>query len=132
MRFAGKSILITGAASGIGKATAELLVRDGAGRLILVDVDAKGLDALRLDGDSDKLIGNVADPDFWASADLGLIDHAVINAGVAGAGLITDLSFEEWRRILSVNLDGAFCRCRPRCGRSGTVAQSLRSHRRRD
>ena len=32
----------------------------------------------------------------------------MINAGVAGAGLITDLSFEEWRRILSVNLDGAF------------------------
>jgi NAD(P)-dependent dehydrogenase (short-subunit alcohol dehydrogenase family) len=106
MRFAGKSILITGGASGIGKATAELLVRDGAERLILVDADAKGLDGLRLD--ATKLIGNVADPDFWASADLGSIDHAVINAGVAGAGLIADLAFEEWRRILSVNLDGAF------------------------
>ena len=106
MRFAAKSILITGAASGIGKATAELLAQDGAERLILVDADAKGLDSLRLD--ATKLIGDVADPDFWASADLGLIDHAVINAGVAGAGPITDLSFEEWRRILSVNLDGAF------------------------
>ena len=106
MRFAGKSILITGAASGIGKATAELLARDGAERLILVDADAKGLDALRLG--ATKLIGSVADPDFWASADLGPIDHAVINAGVAGAGMIADLSFEEWRRILSVNLDGAF------------------------
>ncbi len=106
MRFVGKSVLITGAASGIGKATSELLARDGAGRLILVDADAKGLDALRLD--ATKFIGNVADPDFWASADLGSIDHAVINAGVAGAGPIADLSFEDWRRILSVNLDGAF------------------------
>jgi NAD(P)-dependent dehydrogenase (short-subunit alcohol dehydrogenase family) len=106
MRFAGKSILITGAAPGIGKATAELLAREGAGRMVLVDADAKGLDALRLD--VTKLIGNVADPDFWASADLGSIDHAVINAGVAGAGPITDLRFEEWRRILSVNLDGEF------------------------
>ena len=108
MRFAGKSAVITGAASGIGKAVAELLAREGAGRLILVDADAKGLDELRIDCDTDKLVGNVADPNLWASADLGLIDHAVINAGVAGAGTIADLSFEEWRRILSVNLDGAF------------------------
>lgn len=108
MRFAGKSAFITGAASGIGKAIAELLAREGAGRLILVDADPKGLEELRLDCDADKLSGNVADPDLWASADLGSIDHAVINAGVAGAGAIADLSFEEWRRILSVNLDGGF------------------------
>ncbi|HEX6410137.1 MAG TPA: SDR family oxidoreductase [Sphingomicrobium sp.] len=108
MRFAGKSAFITGAASGIGKAAAELLAREGAGRLILVDADPKGLEELRLDCDADKLSGNVADPDLWASADLGSIDHAVINAGVAGAGAIADLSFEEWRRILSVNLDGGF------------------------
>lgn len=108
MRFAGKSAFITGAASGIGKAAAELLAREGAGRLILVDADPKGLEELRLGCDADKLSGNVADPDLWASADLGSIDHAVINAGVAGAGAIADLSFEEWRRILSVNLDGGF------------------------
>ena len=108
MRFAGKSAVVTGAASGIGKAVAELLAREGAGRLILVDVDAKALEELRLDCDAEKLSEDVADPGLWASTDLGSIDHAVINAGVAGAGLITDLSFEEWRRILSVNLDGAF------------------------
>ena len=46
MRFAGKSAFITGAASGIGKAIAELLAREGAGRLILVDADPKGLEEL--------------------------------------------------------------------------------------
>ena len=106
MRFTDKSILITGAASGIGRATAELLAREGGKRLILVDADASALHSLPMDGE--KLVGSVADPDFWASADLGALDHAVINAGVAGAGLIADLPFEEWRRILSVNLDGAF------------------------
>ena len=106
MRFQGKSILVTGAASGIGKATSELLAREGAGRLVLVDANREALDALGIEGE--RLTGDVADPAFWAAAVLGSINHAVINAGVAGAGLITDLSFEEWRRILSVNLDGAF------------------------
>jgi NAD(P)-dependent dehydrogenase (short-subunit alcohol dehydrogenase family) len=45
---------------------------------------------------------------MWQAAALGSIDHAVINAGVAGASPLDKLDFEEWRRILSVNLDGAF------------------------
>jgi NAD(P)-dependent dehydrogenase (short-subunit alcohol dehydrogenase family) len=108
MRFEGKTILITGAASGIGRATAELAAREGAARLILVDSDAPTLGELALDCAFDGLAGNVADPGFWSSAKIGPIDHAVVNAGVAGAGAIADLAFEEWRRILSVNLDGAF------------------------
>lgn len=108
MRFEGKSIFITGAASGIGKATAELVGREGAARLILVDADESKLDELALDCAVERLAGNVADLEFWSSARIGPIDHAVVNAGVAGAGPIADLGFEEWRRILSVNLDGAF------------------------
>ena len=107
MRFAGKSALVTGAASGIGRAAAELLAREGASRLLLVDRDADSLGKLELDCAVQALSGDVADPELW-QADLGEIDHAVINAGVAGAGLIADLDFAEWRRILSVNLDGAF------------------------
>ena len=108
MRFQGKTILITGAASGIGKATAQLLAGESVERLVLVDANAEVLEECTFGCTVEKLVGDVADPTFWSSADLGPLDHAIINAGVAGADLIADLSFEEWRRILSVNLDGAF------------------------
>ena len=101
--------LVTGAASGIGLATATLLA-DTAERLILVDRDADALARVALPCTVDLLPGDVADEDFWESAApyLGGLTHAVVNAGVAGAGAIASLDFAEWRRILSVNLDGAF------------------------
>lgn len=108
MRFEGRSALVTGAASGIGKACAELLAREGASRLVLVDSNAGGLEQLDLCCPVTRLAGSVADERLWQAAELGALDYAVINAGVAGAGLLADLSFAEWRHILSVNLDGAF------------------------
>jgi 2-keto-3-deoxy-L-fuconate dehydrogenase len=108
MRFAGKTAFITGAGSGIGRATAELIAREGASRLVLLDRNADAWRELRFACPVDIFTGDVADADFWASTDLGEIDLAVINAGVAGAGLIAELHFADWRRILSVNLDGAF------------------------
>ena len=101
--------LVTGAASGIGLATATLLA-DTAERLILVDRDADALARVALPCTVDLLPGDVADEEFWESAApyLGGLTHAVVNAGVAGAGAIASLDFAEWRRILSVNLDGAF------------------------
>jgi NAD(P)-dependent dehydrogenase (short-subunit alcohol dehydrogenase family) len=108
MRFEGKSVLVTGAASGIGRAVVELVARQGAARLVLVDLNPDDLRRADFGCAVETLGGDVADPSLWASARLGGIDHAVINAGVAGASLITDMDFAEWRRILSVNLDGAF------------------------
>ena len=107
MRFEGKTVLITGAGSGIGRAVANLVGNERAKELILVDTSAEA-GTLSLSCGMRVFINDVADPEFWATTDLGSLDHAVINAGVAGAGIIKDLSFVEWRRVLSVNLDGAF------------------------
>lgn len=103
-------ILITGAASGIGLATAELLAKAGH-RLVLVDVDIGALgDVLSDRPDAIRLSGDVADEQFWLSRadNFTGLTGAVINAGVASGGAIADLDFAEWRRTLSVNLDGAF------------------------
>ena len=108
MTFAGKTILVTGAASGIGRACAELLASREADELIVTDIDAATLDEFDAGCRVRRLAGDVGSEAFWDKCEIGEIDHAIINAGVAGSGPIDNLDFSEWRRILSVNLDGAF------------------------
>ena len=100
--------LITGAASGIGRAVAGLLAGKGH-TLVLVDIGDFGAG---LPGQSNvtTLTGNVADERFWAGCtkELAGLTHAVVNAGVSSAGMIAELDFAEWRRVMSVNIDGAF------------------------
>lgn len=102
--------LITGAASGIGAAVATRIANSGARKLILVDRNENDLHdfAFSLPCERALIIGDVADPALWRGADLTGLTNAVVNAGIASAGTIESLELEEWRRIMSVNLDGAF------------------------
>ena len=108
--FSGRIALVTGAASGIGAACAKLLAERGAAKLILVDVDADGMAALDLDCEVECVTGSVADEALWDAIQPKLegLDHVVVNAGVGGFGAIDELSFDEWRRVMAINLDGAF------------------------
>lgn len=108
--FAGRSALVTGAASGIGAACARALAARGAAKLTLVDVDAAGLAALDLPCEVEAVVGSVADEALWEELEprLAGLDHAVVNAGIGGSGTIAALTFAEWRRVLDINLDGAF------------------------
>jgi NAD(P)-dependent dehydrogenase (short-subunit alcohol dehydrogenase family) len=121
--FAGRAALVTGAASGIGAATARALAARGASRLVLVDVDGAGLDALGLPQDAGcevhRIVGSVADEGLWTGLAPVLtgLDHAVVNAGIGSGGMLASLSLAEWRQVMDVNLDGAFL----------TLAASLRA-----
>lgn len=124
MRFVGKSVLITGAASGIGRASAELLAEEGVDRLVLVDRNADALREQQLRCAVESIGGDVADPDFWSSTDLGELDHAVINAGVAGAGLIAELSSKTGDASCPSTSMVPSCRCKRCCGRSAKAVRS--------
>ena len=109
--FSGKVALITGAASGIGAATARWLDAHGIAELVLVDLDRPALGKLGLSCKVTPFGGNVGDPALWnlLAREIGRLDHAVINAGIAGAGKpIVDLDITDWRKTMAVNLDGTF------------------------
>jgi NAD(P)-dependent dehydrogenase (short-subunit alcohol dehydrogenase family) len=108
--FSGANVLITGAASGIGAASATLLAASGAKKLILVDREEDGLRdfAFSLPCERQILVGDVTDETFWAAADLTGLTHALVNAGIGAGGPIVGTAFADWRQVISVNLDGAF------------------------
>lgn len=110
MSFAGKTALVTGAASGIGLATARWLDEQRIARLVLIDRDAQGLREVSFAAEVDRMAGDVTDENLWdrLEAQEKHLDHAVLNAGVADGCPLVDLAHDEWRRILSVNLDGMF------------------------
>jgi NAD(P)-dependent dehydrogenase (short-subunit alcohol dehydrogenase family) len=103
--FSGAKILITGAGSGIGAAAAARLAEAGA-TLILADRDEPALEAIG--GDHRRLVGDVTDEALWDGADLTGLTHALVNAGIGDSGAIEALDFAAWRRVMAVNLDGAF------------------------
>src|SRR5204863_4059367 len=111
--------LVTGAASGIGSATAIRLAEEGIGGLVLVDRDDEGVRRLAsaLALPPARVLHrahDVADEQAWEATRAGIaerfgrLDLAVANAGVAAGGRIVDTPLQEWRRIMATNLDGAF------------------------
>jgi NAD(P)-dependent dehydrogenase (short-subunit alcohol dehydrogenase family) len=125
--FSGRTALVTGAASGIGAACAKALAARGAARLWLVDVDGAGLEALDLPGEVHRIVGSVADEALWQDLEprLAGLDHAIVNAGIGAGGPLAALSLADWRRVMAVNLDGAFLTLgtalRAMAGRPGSV-----------
>ena len=109
-----KTAIVTGAARGIGLATAKLFIRDGY-KVAMVDRDhMELLSAAAPLEDAAAFICDVSDPDAITAmindvvAWSGRIDALVNNAGVADFGPIEETSFERWRNVMATNLDGVF------------------------
>ncbi|MER6192208.1 SDR family oxidoreductase [Streptomyces cyaneofuscatus] len=122
-RFGGQLVLVTGAASGIGRATAFAFAEAGA-RVVAVDLDAEGA------GRTAELARLVGAPAAWGeavdvsdeaameklaakvAAEYGSVDVLVNNAGIGLSGSFLETTSEEWKRVLDVNLWGVIHGCR--------------------
>ncbi|MER7644586.1 SDR family oxidoreductase [Streptomyces sp. NPDC087305] len=122
-RFGGQLVLVTGAGSGIGRATAFAFAESGA-RVVAVDRDAES--AART-AELARLIGA---PEAWAetvdvsdeqameklaekvAAEYGVVDVLVNNAGIGLSGSFFDTTPEDWKKVLDVNLWGVIHGCR--------------------
>lgn len=118
-RLSGKVVIVTGALGGIGRADAALFAREGA-RLVLTDVHDRGAEELLATLGTEALFlrHDVASEEDWARVvtaaeeRFGRLDGLVNNAGLMVLGDVVRTSFAEWRRVMSVNLDGVFLGCR--------------------
>lgn len=117
-RVRDKVALVTGAGSGIGRAAAALLAREGATALV-ADVNEPAARAVAAEivaagGRAEPLPLDVSDEAAWQRAtERALADHArldvlVNNAGVPFGGAVAETALADWRRVLAVNLDGVF------------------------
>jgi NAD(P)-dependent dehydrogenase (short-subunit alcohol dehydrogenase family) len=115
-RLEGKAALVTGAASGIGRATAALFHAEGA-KVAATDRNEKGLEEVKAFADL-ALPQDVTDEARWRQvidavvAAFGRLDILVNSAGVAFKGNIETATLDDWRRTQAVNVEGTFLGCR--------------------
>lgn len=119
-RVAGKKALITGGAQGLGAAAARMLARHGA-KVAIADLNLDGAQSVAEEINAAQGAGtafayrlDVVDEDQWiavldqAAAAMGGLSVLVNNAGIGIGGDIEHLSLEDWRKVMSVNVDSVF------------------------
>jgi NAD(P)-dependent dehydrogenase (short-subunit alcohol dehydrogenase family) len=121
-RLLGKSAVVTGAAAGIGRATAELFAREGA-RLVLADINTDGLSALRdslgdVTGDVAVVTADVSKPEDVhrmigvAVERYGGLDIAVANAGIIPLASVVEATLDDWDEVMAIDGRGMFMTCK--------------------
>jgi NAD(P)-dependent dehydrogenase (short-subunit alcohol dehydrogenase family) len=121
-RLLGKSAVVTGAAAGIGRATAELFAREGA-RLVLADINIGGLSAMKdslaeLTEDLVAVPADVSKPEdvrqmiAAAVEQYGRLDIAVANAGIIPLASVVEATPEGWDEVMSIDGRGMFLTCK--------------------
>ncbi|SVD20674.1 uncharacterized protein METZ01_LOCUS373528, partial [marine metagenome] len=114
----GKVAMVTGAASGIGRACAETLADEGA-EVVVTDIDGEGMETTVSNiegagGTAFALAHDVTDEDAWVTVletvkdRYGGLNILVNNAGIGIGGPLLEMSLEDWRRQNAINLDGVF------------------------
>lgn len=119
-RFSGKVVIVTGAGSGIGEATAKRFAEEGA-HLVLVGRSRAKLENASASLAPEKFLICAADVSILSEVEevvrqtiqrFGRIDILVNNAGVAPEGRIDEASVEDWKQVMAIDLDGVFYCCR--------------------
>jgi meso-butanediol dehydrogenase/(S,S)-butanediol dehydrogenase/diacetyl reductase len=119
-RFKGKVVIVTGAASGIGEATARRFAAEGA-KVVLVDRNQTALEKVAGDLPPDRSLALVADVSDSRAADdmvasavkrFGRLDVLVNNAGVHEGGDPEEVTNDQWRKVMATDVDGVFYGCR--------------------
>jgi len=118
-RYAGRVVLVTGAGSGIGRATVHRLVDEGA-TVVAADLSTDGLAVTAKDAARPEsvipFVGDVSDPAFGPAAVAAALEHGRLDTVVNSAGILRfehshEVTLESWNQILAVNLTGTFLTC---------------------
>ena len=118
MKLSGKTAVVTGSASGIGRAIAELYAREGAA-VAIADIDPAAADkvARSIAKSGGRALAVAMDVTDEAAVDagidrvareLGCVDILVSNAGIQIVNPIERFAFSDWRKMLAIHVDGAF------------------------